>query len=93
MLNPVVLSHFSPFVFWGSTFGASRAGVDAALSRLGWSSDRCVVNIDRFGNTSAASIPIALDEAVRDGRIEPGQLVVLVAFGAGLTWGGTLLRW
>jgi hypothetical protein len=45
------------------------------------------------GNSSAATVPLALDEAVREGRIEKGKLVVLVAFGAGLTWGGTLLRW
>ena len=51
------------------------------------------MNIDRYGNTSAASVPIALDEAVRTGRIEKGQLVVFVAFGAGLTWGSTLVRW
>ncbi|NOT30934.1 MAG: 3-oxoacyl-ACP synthase, partial [Planctomycetes bacterium] len=52
-----------------------------------------VVNIEKYGNSSAATVPLALDEAVRAGRIEKGKLVVLVAFGAGLTWGGTLLRW
>ena len=50
------------------------------------------INIDRFGNTSAASIPLAMHEARRDGRIGPGSLVLLVAFGAGLTWAGTVLR-
>ncbi|HLS27649.1 MAG TPA: beta-ketoacyl-ACP synthase III [Opitutales bacterium] len=55
--------------------------------------DRFALNIDRLGNTSAASIPIVLDEAFREGRIESGDLVVLVAFGAGLTWGATLIRW
>ena len=55
---------------------------------------RCVViNIQNYGNTSAATVPIALDEAAREGRIEKGKLVVLVAFGAGLTWGGSLIRW
>ena len=50
------------------------------------------VNIERFGNTSAASIPLALDEAVRGGRIGPGSTVVLIAFGAGLTWAGAVVR-
>jgi 3-oxoacyl-[acyl-carrier-protein] synthase-3 len=67
--------------------------IDGALERLGWPSDKVVVNIDRYGNTSAASVPIALDEAVRTGRLEKGKLVILAAFGAGLTWGGALLRW
>lgn len=67
--------------------------IDAALERLGWGPERCMVNIDRYGNTSAASVPIALDEARAAGRLEKGKYVVLVAFGAGLTWGATLLRW
>ena len=67
--------------------------IESALERLGWDLERCVVNIDKYGNTSAASVPIALDEAVREGRIQRGQRVVLVAFGAGLTWGSALLRW
>jgi 3-oxoacyl-[acyl-carrier-protein] synthase-3 len=67
--------------------------IDAALERLGWSAERCVVNIDKYGNTSAASVPLALDEALTEGRINKGDLVVLVAFGAGLTWGANLIRW
>lgn len=67
--------------------------IESAMERVGWGYDRTVVNIDRYGNTSAASVPIALDEARRDGRLIEGKLVVLVAFGAGLTWGATLLRW
>jgi 3-oxoacyl-[acyl-carrier-protein] synthase-3 len=55
--------------------------------------EKVVRNIDRLGNTTAASIPIALDEAVRDGRIRPGHLVVLTAFGSGYTWGSALIRW
>ncbi len=55
--------------------------------------DKVIQNIDRFGNTTSASIPIALDEAVRDGRIKPGQLVALTAFGSGFTWASALLRW
>ena len=55
--------------------------------------DRVLVNVDRYGNTSAASIPIALDEARRTGRLKSGDLLLLVAFGAGLTYGGALVRW
>ncbi len=71
----------------------NRRIIDAALERLGWSDEKVAVNIQEYGNTSAASVPIALDEAVRAGRVEQGKLVVLVAFGAGLTWGGALVRW
>lgn len=67
--------------------------IDAALERLGWNAEKVMINIDRYGNTSAASVPVALDEARRAGRIEKGKLVILVGFGAGLTWGGALLRW
>jgi 3-oxoacyl-[acyl-carrier-protein] synthase III len=67
--------------------------IESALERLGWNHDKVFVNIQKYGNTSAATVPIALDEAVRGGRVVKGKLVVLVAFGAGLTWGGTLLRW
>tara|TARA_R110002126_G_scaffold41590_10_gene120894 strand:- start:563 stop:1552 length:990 start_codon:yes stop_codon:yes gene_type:complete len=67
--------------------------IEASLDRLDWSIDRCMLNIERYGNTSAASVPIALHEAVEAGRMQKGKLVVLVAFGAGLTWGATLLRW
>ena len=54
--------------------------------------DKVVVTLDRHGNTSAASVPSALDEAVRDGRIKPGQLILLEAFGGGFTWGSALVR-
>jgi 3-oxoacyl-[acyl-carrier-protein] synthase-3 len=54
---------------------------------------RVFSNIQRYGNTTAASIPIALDEAVRAGRIQPGDVVVLAAFGSGFTWGASVLRW
>jgi 3-oxoacyl-[acyl-carrier-protein] synthase-3 len=67
--------------------------LDALASRLEIPLERFVINIDRYGNTSAASIPIALDEALTTGRIHPGDYVVLVAFGAGLTWGATLIKW
>jgi len=60
---------------------------------MGLAREKVVVNLDRYGNTSAASIPLALDEAVRAGRVKPGSLLVLVGFGAGLTWGANVIRW
>ncbi len=66
--------------------------IDAFADRLGLPRERVVINVDRVANTSAASIPIALDEAVRDGRIRPGHAVVLTAFGAGVTYGAVALR-
>lgn len=65
----------------------------AVMDRLGLPIDKVMLNVDRYGNTSAASIPIALDEAVREGRIKKGSLVMLGAFGAGLTWASALIRW
>jgi len=67
--------------------------INAVGQRLGITDERCYVNIDRYGNTSAASIPIALDEAVREGRIGEGSIVLMAAFGAGLTWAGSVVRW
>jgi 3-oxoacyl-[acyl-carrier-protein] synthase-3 len=62
--------------------------IDAAFADLNFPKEKLMVNLDRYGNTSSASIPIALDEAVRTGRIGPGDRVLLIAFGGGLTWGG-----
>jgi 3-oxoacyl-[acyl-carrier-protein] synthase-3 len=67
--------------------------IEATAKRLDISMDRVFVNLDRYGNTSAASIPLAFDEALRSGRIKKGDYVLLVAFGAGFTWGGVLIRW
>jgi 3-oxoacyl-[acyl-carrier-protein] synthase-3 len=67
--------------------------IESLASSLGVPMERVYVNLDRFGNTSAASIPLALDEARRAGRIKPGDYTLLVAFGAGLTYGSTLIRW
>ncbi|MFM9000169.1 MAG: beta-ketoacyl-ACP synthase III [Opitutia bacterium] len=67
--------------------------IEAVADQLKVGMDRFPCNLDRYGNTSAASIPLALEEAWRNGRIRHGDLVLLVAFGAGLTWGATLLRW
>jgi 3-oxoacyl-[acyl-carrier-protein] synthase-3 len=67
--------------------------IDAIAQYLELPVDRFFVNVDRYGNTSAASIPIAMDEARRGGRIKKGDLTLLVAFGAGLTYGSALIRW
>ncbi|ARU93644.1 beta-ketoacyl-ACP synthase III [Tatumella citrea] len=66
--------------------------ISATAKKLGMGMDKVVVTLDRHGNTSAASVPTALDEAVRDGRIQRGQLVLLEAFGGGFTWGSALVR-
>ena len=66
--------------------------IDSAMEKLGLPIDKAYVNIDRYGNTSAASIPIALDEAIRAEKLSRGDLVVFVAFGAGLTWGNAVVR-
>ncbi|PTM59102.1 beta-ketoacyl-ACP synthase III [Desmospora activa] len=67
--------------------------IDTAVQRLGLSHDKVVVNLDRYGNMSSASIPVALDEAVRTGRIQQGDTLVLVGFGGGMTWGSSVLKW
>ncbi|MGD8978752.1 MAG: beta-ketoacyl-ACP synthase III [candidate division WOR-3 bacterium] len=67
--------------------------IEATAKRLHIPKDKVVVNLDRYGNTSAASIPIAFDEAVQQGRVRKGSLILLVAFGAGFTWGGVLFRY
>jgi 3-oxoacyl-[acyl-carrier-protein] synthase-3 len=65
--------------------------IDAALEACGFPRDKVMVNLDRYGNTSAASIPIAMDEAMRNGRARPGDTILLVAFGGGLTWGSCVI--
>jgi 3-oxoacyl-[acyl-carrier-protein] synthase-3 len=72
---------------------ANRRIIESIAQYLELPMERFFVNLDRYGNTSAASIPIALDEARRAGRINPGDLTLLVAFGAGLTYGSALIRW
>lgn len=66
--------------------------ISATAKKLGMGMEKVVITLDRHGNTSAASVPAALDEAVRDGRIQRGQLVLLEAFGGGFTWGSALVR-
>jgi 3-oxoacyl-[acyl-carrier-protein] synthase-3 len=67
--------------------------IDATAKHAGIPPEKVYVNVDRYGNTSAASIPIALDECVREGRIKSGDIVLLVAFGAGFTWASCAIRW
>jgi 3-oxoacyl-[acyl-carrier-protein] synthase III len=67
--------------------------IDHATRKLGVPSERVVVNVDRYGNTSSGSIPLALADAAQDGRLRPGQLVLMTGMGAGLTWGSALIRW
>lgn len=67
--------------------------IDATARRLGLPMEKVFVNLDRYGNTSSASIPLALDEAMRSGRIRPGDLVVLVTFGGGFTWAAAVIEW
>jgi 3-oxoacyl-[acyl-carrier-protein] synthase III len=67
--------------------------IEAAVRGLNIPLDKCVINVDRYGNTSTASIPIATCEAIEQGRLEAGDKVVFVGFGAGLTWGSAVIRW
>jgi 3-oxoacyl-[acyl-carrier-protein] synthase-3 len=80
-------------VDWFIPHQANARIVTASASRLKIPPERCIVNIDRYGNTSAASIPLALAEAADDGRLQDGDLLLLSGFGAGMTWSSTVLRW
>jgi 3-oxoacyl-[acyl-carrier-protein] synthase-3 len=80
-------------IAWFAPHQANVRIIEAAAQRLGIPLERTLVNIDRYGNTSAASIPLVLAEAADDGRIADGDLVLLSGFGAGLTWGSAVIRW
>jgi 3-oxoacyl-[acyl-carrier-protein] synthase III len=80
-------------VAWFVPHQANGRIIEAAAHRLGFEVERTLVNIDRYGNTSSASIPLALFEAVDDGRVHDGDLVLCSGFGAGMTWASALLRW
>ncbi len=67
--------------------------IEATAKHAGMPLSKVMINVDRYGNTSSASIPLALDQAVTDGRLRSGSLVLLVAFGAGFTWGSAVVRW
>jgi 3-oxoacyl-[acyl-carrier-protein] synthase III len=80
-------------VAWFVAHQANIRIIESAASRLGFDEERTIVNIDRYGNTSAASIPLALAEAADDGRLRNGDLVLMSGFGAGMTWASALIRW
>jgi 3-oxoacyl-[acyl-carrier-protein] synthase-3 len=67
--------------------------IDHAAKKLGIPREKVVVNVDRYGNTSSGSIPLALADAIGDGRIRPGAKVLMTGMGAGLTWGSGLIEW
>jgi 3-oxoacyl-[acyl-carrier-protein] synthase-3 len=71
---------------------ANRRINEYCAKALGFSEEKVAHNIHKFGNTTAATIPLLWDECVRDGRIIPGDLVLMIAFGAGMTWGASLVR-
>jgi len=78
---------------WFVPHQANRRIIDGSAKKLGIAPEKVVVTVERHGNTSAASIPLALDEAVRDGRVKRGDVVLLEAMGGGFTWGSIILRW
>jgi 3-oxoacyl-[acyl-carrier-protein] synthase III len=67
--------------------------IDHATKKLGFPDEKVVINVDRYGNTSSGSIPLALADAAADGRLKPGELVLMTGMGAGLTWGSALIEW
>lgn len=80
-------------VRWFVPHQANTRIINAVADRLGWPPEALYLNIDRIGNTSAGSIPIALDEMVRAGKVNEGDILLFAAFGAGLTWGSAIVRW
>jgi 3-oxoacyl-[acyl-carrier-protein] synthase-3 len=78
---------------WFVPHQANARILDATAKKLGFSPDKVVMTVDQHANTSAASVPLALTEAVRDGRIKRGDLVMIEAMGGGFTWGASLIRW
>ncbi|MBC8128879.1 MAG: ketoacyl-ACP synthase III [Rhizobiaceae bacterium] len=78
---------------WFVPHQANRRIIDASAKKLGIAPEKVVITVEDHGNTSAASIPLAIDRAVRDGRIKSGDLVLLEAMGGGFTWGAVLVRW
>jgi 3-oxoacyl-[acyl-carrier-protein] synthase-3 len=78
---------------WFVPHQANRRIITASADKLGIDPDKVVITVNKHGNTSAASIPLALDTAVKDGRIKRGDLVMIEAIGGGFTWGSALIRW
>ncbi len=80
-------------VAWMVPHQANRRIIDAAAKQLAMPAERVLVNVDRFGNTSAASIPIVLSEAVERGLFKDGDVLLMTAFGGGISWGSLVWRW
>jgi 3-oxoacyl-[acyl-carrier-protein] synthase-3 len=78
---------------WFVPHQANKRIIDDSARKLGIAPEKVVITVDRHANTSAASIPLALDAAIADGRIKRGDLVLLEAMGGGFTWGAALVRW
>jgi 3-oxoacyl-[acyl-carrier-protein] synthase III len=72
---------------------ANKRILDATLSRLEIPASKCWMNLEKYGNTSAASVPMTLDEANRAGWFKPGDVILMMAIGGGMAWGGAILRW
>ena len=85
-ISPEDISHFIPHQ-------ANWRIMKACAQKIGLPLEKIYVTVDRYGNTSAATIPIALDEAVREGKVNRGDILLLDAFGGGLTWGACILKW
>ena len=95
VLNEVLAAsgHHAHEVDWVVPHQANKRIIDATARKLGLDPNRVIVTVDQHANTSAASVPLALDTAVRDGRIKPGDLIVLEAMGGGFTWGAAVVRY
>jgi 3-oxoacyl-[acyl-carrier-protein] synthase-3 len=78
---------------WLILHQANQRIMDAVAQRLNIPSEKVISNLANYGNTSAGSIPIALDEAVRSGKIKPGDVIATSGFGAGLSWGAAIFQW
>jgi 3-oxoacyl-[acyl-carrier-protein] synthase-3 len=80
-------------ITWVCAHQANKRIIDATLQRLGIPQEKCWMNVEKYGNTSSASVPMTLDEANRAGWLKPGDVVLMTAIGAGMAWGASLLRW
>ena len=85
--------HEADEIDWVVPHQANKRILDATAKKLGLDPAKVIVTVDQHANTSAASVPLALDTAVRDGRIKPGDLIVLEAMGGGFTWGAAVVRY
>ncbi|GMI64773.1 3-ketoacyl-acyl carrier protein synthase III [Hibiscus trionum] len=83
----------SSSVDWLLLHQANQRIIDAVATRLEFPQEKVISNLANYGNTSAASIPLALDEAVRSGKVKPGHTIATAGFGADLTWGSAIIRW